>query len=79
GEKKALSTAVQQYVQEQYDAPTIAPKLVKQTDTTLTFQMGEDADADVVYEFQYGKEDSIDAATNKLVETKAYKGTDVTV
>lgn len=79
GERTVESAAVQQYVREQYDAPTIAPQSVKQTDTTLTFQMGEDADADVVYEFQYGKENSEDEATNKLVDTKAYKRTDVTI
>ncbi|MCB6603598.1 hypothetical protein LI129_22615, partial [Erysipelatoclostridium ramosum] len=56
-----------------------SPQRKTQTDTTLTFKMGEDADEGVVYEFQYGKENNEDAPTNKLVDTKAYKGADVTI
>ncbi|MFR5527095.1 MAG: hypothetical protein ACLTJG_19615, partial [[Clostridium] innocuum] len=73
------STEVQKYTKDQYDAPTVSPQRKTQTDTTLTFKMGEDADEGVVYEFQYGKENNEDAPTNKLVDTKAYKGADVTI
>lgn len=73
------STAVQKYTKDQYDAPTVSPQKKGQTDTTLSFRMADNADEGVVYEFQYGKDNSEDAPANKLVDTKAYKGADVTI
>ncbi|MCR0207267.1 hypothetical protein MKC66_21365, partial [[Clostridium] innocuum] len=73
------SEALLKYEREKYDAPTAAPQGTRQSDTTVTFKMGDDADEGIVYEFQYGTEDAVDSKQNKLVETKAYKGTDVTI
>ncbi|MCR0350722.1 hypothetical protein MKA46_21320, partial [[Clostridium] innocuum] len=74
-----ISAEVLKYEREKYDAPTAAPQGTRQSDTTVTFKMGDDADEGIVYEFQYGTEDAVDSDQNKLVETKAYKGTDVTI
>lgn len=76
------SEPVQKFVLSPYVTPSVPPiisETIAPTDTTLTFKMPDTASEGAVYEFKYGTVNNVINENNKVVITKAYKNTDVTI